>query len=232
MIFNKSDYIFLCFILNNFKTAANLSTKHSRLYAASNSSNIIARSGALIMGLMGPIPGKLFDKYSIRVLAIVGLVITSYATYEFTKHTGETPYSHILGIYILRSFGMSLIMMPIMTAGMNQLPQHLISHGTALSNTIRQVAGSIGTAILVTIMTQQTTEHLSNYTNTLTSNNDFFSRQLSQLGTSGIMSLYAKAIKTSTIDGINNAFLFARLLGLVALLLSFFLRTPKINREK
>ncbi|MCM3018346.1 hypothetical protein M3624_18890 [Priestia megaterium] len=45
-------------------------------------------------------------------------------------------------------------MMPIMTADMNQLPQHLISHGTALSNTIRQVAGSIGTAILVTIMTQ------------------------------------------------------------------------------
>lgn len=93
------------------------------------------------MDLMGPIPGKLFDKYSIRVLAIVGLVITSYATYEFTKHTGETPYSHILGIYTLRSFGMSLIMMPIMTAGMNQLPQHLISHGTALSDTIRQVAG-------------------------------------------------------------------------------------------
>lgn len=59
-------------------------------------------------------------------------------------------------------------MMPTITAGMNQLPQHLISHGTALSNTIRQVAGSIGTAILVTIMTQQTTEHLSNYTNTLT----------------------------------------------------------------
>ncbi|MDD1513690.1 multidrug resistance protein [Priestia megaterium] len=102
-----------------------------------------------------------------------------------------------------------------MTAGMNQLPQHLISHGTALSNTIRQVAGSIGTAILVTIMTQQTTEHLSNYTNTLTTNNDFFSSQLSQLGNSGIISLYAKAITTPTIDGSNDVFLFATLLGLV-----------------
>ncbi|GMG73679.1 hypothetical protein ShirakiTB12_21470 [Priestia megaterium] len=52
-------------------------------------------------------------------------------------------------------------MMPIVTECINQLPQHLISHGTALNNTIRQVAGSIGTAILVTIMTQQTTEHLA-----------------------------------------------------------------------
>lgn len=69
-------------------------------------------------------------------------------------------------------------MMPIVTECINQLPQHLISHGTALNNTIRQVAGSIGTAILVTIMTQQTTEHL------------------------------AKAITTSTIDGSNDAFLF------------------------
>lgn len=91
-------------------------------------------------------------------------------------------------------------MMPIVTECINQLPQHLISHGATLNNTIRQVAGSIGTAILVTIMTQQTTEHLSNYTNTLTTNNDFFSSQLSQLGNSGIVSLYAKAIKTSTID--------------------------------
>lgn len=52
-------------------------------------------------------------------------------------------------------------MMPIVTECINQLPQHLISHGTALNNTIRQVAGSIGTAILVTIITQQTTEHLA-----------------------------------------------------------------------
>lgn len=51
--------------------------------------------------------------------------------------------------------------MPIVTECINQLPQHLISLGTALNNTIRQVAGSIGTAILVTIMTQQTTEHLA-----------------------------------------------------------------------
>ncbi len=92
--------------------------------------------------------------------------------------------------------------MPTMTADMNQLPQHLISHGTALNNTIRQVAGSIGTTILVTIMTQQTTEHL------------------------------AKSITTSTIDGSNDAFLFATLLVLIVLLFSFFLRTPKVNREK
>lgn len=195
-------------------------------------SGLLLLPGALIMGLMGPIAGKLFDKYGIRVLAVIGLSITAYATYEFTRLTGSTSYKHILGIYMLRSFGMSMVMMPIMTAGMNQLPPHLIAHGTALSNTIRQVAGSIGTAILVTIMTQQTTEHFANYTNTLTTNNAFLSSQLNQLGSSGISSLYAKAASNSMINGINDAFLFATLLAIVALIFSFFLRTPKVKTKE
>jgi len=43
-------------------------------------------------------------------------------------------------------------MMPMTTLALNQLPDHLIPHGTAMNNTFRQVAGSIGTAVLVTIM--------------------------------------------------------------------------------
>ncbi len=92
------------------------------------------------MGIMGPIAGKLFDKYGIRPLAIVGLAITTFATYEFTKLSMDTPYSVIMTDYIIRSIGMSFIMMPIMTAGMNALPMKLISHGTATQKYIK--AGS------------------------------------------------------------------------------------------
>ncbi|MBR7518493.1 MFS transporter, partial [Mycobacterium tuberculosis] len=69
----------------------------------------------------------------------------------------DTTYLHIMWIYIVRSFGMAFVMMPIMTAGMNALPPRLISHGNAFVNTMRQLAGSIGTAILVTVMTTQQT---------------------------------------------------------------------------
>ena len=54
-------------------------------------------------------------------------------------------------IYIVRSFGMAFVMMPIMTAGMNAFTTTLNSHGNAFVNTMRQLAGSIGTAILVTV---------------------------------------------------------------------------------
>ncbi|MET1138768.1 MFS transporter, partial [Bacillus subtilis] len=86
---------------------------------------------------MSPISGILFDKVGPRPLAIVGLLITVVTTYEFTTLTIDTPYMYIVLIYAIRAFGMSMLMMPIMTAGMNQLPQHLNSHGTAMSNTLR-----------------------------------------------------------------------------------------------
>ena len=55
---------------------------------------------------------------------------------------------------------MAFVMMPLMTAAINALPPRLISHGNAFLNTMRQLAGSIGTAILVTVMTTQTTNHV------------------------------------------------------------------------
>jgi hypothetical protein len=50
-------------------------------------------------------------------------------------------------------FGIGMVMTPITTLAINQLPKQLISHGTAMNNTMRQITGALGTAILITIMT-------------------------------------------------------------------------------
>ncbi|GMR67263.1 MULTISPECIES: DHA2 family efflux MFS transporter permease subunit [Bacillus] len=209
-------------------------------------SGLLLLPGSLIMGIMGPVAGKLFDKYGIRPLAIIGLAITTYATYEFTKLSMDTPYSVIMTDYIIRSIGMSFIMMPIMTAGMNALPMKLISHGTATQNTSRQVAGSIGTAILITLMTQQTTAHVADYGNMLTTSNPILVDKVHGMGQSlaalagsaqagdamGTQLLYGQISKLSAINGINDAFLIATILAGVAWVLSFFLPSGnKPNRK-
>ncbi len=112
------------------------------------------------MGRLGPFAGKLLDTIGLKPLAIFGIAVMTYATWELTKLNMDTPYMTIMGIYVLRSFGMAFICMPMVTAAINALPGRLASHGNAL-NTMRQLAGSIGTAILVTVMTTQTTQHLS-----------------------------------------------------------------------
>lgn len=201
-------------------------------------SGLLLLPGALIMGFMGPIAGKLLDTIGIKPLAIIGLAITTYGTWELTQLTMDTPYSSILWIYIVRSFGMSFIMMPIMTAGMNSLPARLISHGNALINTMRQLAGSIGTAILVTVMTQQSETHLATFQQDLDKTNPFIQDQLQalaqQLG--GEQQATAAILKfvneLSAVDGVNSAFWVATALSGLALVLSFFLRDKSYYMSK
>ncbi|MFS0639212.1 MDR family MFS transporter [Mesobacillus foraminis] len=119
-------------------------------------SGLMMLPGAVVMGIMSPITGKLFDKMGPRILGVVGLAITAISTYMLAHLQLDSSYAYIILVYTLRMFGMSMVMMPIMTNGLNQLPTRLNPHGTAINNTAQQVSGSIGTAILVTIMNSVT----------------------------------------------------------------------------
>ena len=193
-------------------------------------SGLLLLPGSLIMGFMGPIAGKMLDSFGIKPLALIGLTIMTFATWELTQLNMDTPYTTILVIYIVRSFGMSFIMMPIMTAGMNSLPQRLIPHGNAISNTVRQLAGSIGTAILVTVMTQNTTSHLANMSDNMDSTNPMIQEQIKALSDSvggqeaGTTALFTYFNKLATVQGINDAFWIATLFSVIALILSLFLK--------
>lgn len=193
-------------------------------------SGLLLLPGSLIMGFMGPIAGKMLDSFGIKPLALIGLTIMTFATWELTQLNMDTPYTTILVIYIVRSFGMSFIMMPIMTAGMNSLPQRLIPHGNAISNTVRQLAGSIGTAILVTVMTQNTTTHLANMSDNMDSTNPMIQEQIKALSESvggeeaGTTALFTFFNKLATVQGINDAFWIATLFSAIALILSLFLK--------
>jgi MFS family permease len=108
------------------------------------------------MGIMSPITGKLFDKFGPRILGVIGLTVTGVSTYMLAHLQIDSSYTYIILVYTLRMLGMSMVMMPIMTNGLNQLPTVLNPHGTAINNTAQQVSGSIGTAVLVTIMNSVT----------------------------------------------------------------------------
>ena len=125
----------------------------------------------IINGVLGPVAGKLLDTIGLKPLALFGIAVMTYGTYELTKLNMDTSYLHIMSIYVIRSIGMAFVMMPLITAAINALPPRLISHGNAFLNTMRQLAGSIGTAILVTVMTTQSTNHLNAFATELDKTN-------------------------------------------------------------
>ena len=110
--------------------------------------------GALVMGIMNPITGILFDKYGARVLAITGLIILTLGGFGLAFLTVDTSHIYITTVYSIRLLGIAMIQMPLTTSGLNTLDRSLYSHGNAASNTLRQVAGSIGTSIIITIMSK------------------------------------------------------------------------------
>lgn len=116
-------------------------------------SGLVIMPGAILMGIMNPFAGRLFDKYGPRVLSITGLVILTISTIGFATLNSSTDVVWLTIIYAIRMFSMSLINMPITTWAMNALDNKLLNHGTSVNNTLRQVSGSLGTALLVSIDT-------------------------------------------------------------------------------
>ncbi|MGG1880476.1 DHA2 family efflux MFS transporter permease subunit [Paenibacillus cisolokensis] len=174
-------------------------------------SGLLMLPGAILMGIMSPITGAIFDKVGAKWLAVAGLLITAITTWEFSNLTETLSYGHIMMIYTARMFGMSLLMMPIQTAGLNALPQSMNAHGTAMSNTLRMVSGSIGTAILVTIMATQAESRGA----AMVQSGQFNPQNQADM---------LQVAHESTIYGINYAFVIATWITVVSLLLAFFIK--------
>jgi EmrB/QacA subfamily drug resistance transporter len=169
-------------------------------------SGLLMLPGALLMGVMSPITGKLFDKYGAKVLAITGMSIVVISTYFFSDLSMETTYLQIMGIYTIRMFGISMVMMPVMTNGLNTLPMKAYPHGTAMNNTLQQVSGAIGSALLITIMNTRTTSAAKD------------------LALSGADP--TSILKTSMLEGINYTFFISTFIAAIALLLTLFIKKP------
>ncbi|MGE6632030.1 MDR family MFS transporter [Bacillus sp. NPDC077027] len=158
---------------------------------------LILLPGALFMGLLSPLIGRIFDKVGGKGLALGGFAILTVTTLPFMMLSLDTSITLITIAYTVRLIGVGMIMMPLTTAGINSLPPHLIPHGTAMNNTMRQVGGSIGTAVLVSIMS-------------------------SSAANAGVSNTLKAAV-----HGINTSFFVAGIIAVIGLGLSLFLKEKR-----
>ncbi len=177
--------------------------------------------GAILMSIMSPITGKLFDKFGGRILALIGLTITTITTYYFSKLSLETTYTQLVILNAVRMLGMSMVMMPVSTNGLNQLPTRLYPHGTAMNNTLNQVAGAIGTALLVTLMSTRTETHASELAAAAMKN------IVGQPTEAAMLEMKQQIGMNAMLAGINDAFLAATFISAVAIVLAFFIKRAK-----
>lgn len=114
-------------------------------------SGLLLFPGALIMIIVSPISGTLYDRYGIRKLSITGFAILTLASIPMIWFDQSTSLWWIAFLYTVRMIGIGLVIMQLNTAGVNALPERYTLHGNTVAATIRQIVSSLGTSLLVTI---------------------------------------------------------------------------------
>lgn len=154
--------------------------------------------GGLVMGLMAPFVGRLFDRFGPTVLIVPGTILVSVVLWTMTTLDQSTSVMFILALHVVLSIGLALMFTPLFTSSLGSLPRHLYSHGSAVIGTVQQVAGAAGIAVFVSLMTMRATDLIN----------------------SGV------EVVPATSQGIQLAFFCGAIISLFAIVAAFFIRRP------
>jgi DHA2 family lincomycin resistance protein-like MFS transporter len=114
---------------------------------------LLVMPGGLAMGMLGPIVGRLFDRFGGRVLVIPGSIGIVASLAGFSQVSMAMPYWQVLGLHMLLMLSLAAVFTPVFTISLGALPPHLYPHGSSMVATLQQVAAAFGTALAVTVMT-------------------------------------------------------------------------------
>jgi DHA2 family lincomycin resistance protein-like MFS transporter len=112
---------------------------------------LVVLPGALIMGLTGPLIGRIYDRWGTRVLLVPGTIITSALLWVFTTFDENTSVWAVAIAQTALSLGLAMSFTPLFTASLASLERRFYSYGSAVVGTVQQVAGAAGIALLITI---------------------------------------------------------------------------------
>lgn len=113
---------------------------------------MILLPGGLLMGLMGPVVGRLYDRVGPRPLLVPGVILVSAVMWALTLVSQYTPIWAVVAGHVTLSFGLALAFTPLFTASMGSVPMPLYSHASAILGSVQQVAGAAGIALFVAVM--------------------------------------------------------------------------------
>lgn len=113
---------------------------------------LILLPGAALMGCVAPFIGRAFDRFGARPLVVPGTVIVSGALWAMTSLDENSPAIAIVATHVALSLGLGAMITPLLTTALGSVPPSLYSHGSAIVNTLQQIAGAAGTALFITLM--------------------------------------------------------------------------------
>ncbi|GAA4681663.1 MDR family MFS transporter [Frondihabitans cladoniiphilus] len=165
------------------------------------STGLLLLPGGIVMGALAPIVGRIYDRVGPTALLVVGSVLVSLALWLMRFLLGEGSPAYMVPIvHIVLSIGLACTFTPLFSAALGSLKPDLYSHGSAILNTVQQVAAGAGTALFVTLLAT---------------------------GSAAQIKLGATPI-SATAGGVQAAFMVGAIISLFPIVASFFVRKPPV----
>jgi len=196
----------------------------------------------IIQGAFSPISGWFSDKISAKVPIIAGVGLLAFSFFLNSHLSFLTEHSYIMTSLYLRGLGLGLVFTPLSTLSLLTIPREKMAQASGIMNTVRQIGGSLGVALLSTLLTSRVNFHSQMYGNSIQSGSQTFqyvtknmAYYIQQHGGGSFttalkqgQSLLMSNVGTQAfVQGVNDDFLVAACISMLGFIPIIFLRSKK-----
>ncbi len=241
--FGISNIILVIFSLGMFGSTFLLPVylQNSLGYTALQAGSVFLPVG-IIQGITAPISGKITDKISPKLPLFVGVILFSLSFYMNANLSWLTERHYIMLALYLRGLAMGLMFTALTTVSLLEIPREKMAQASAITNSIRQLGGSLGVALLATLLTSRVGYYNQLYGGAIKPGSEVYKQTVKRInyhmqyeaGSSPSNATHDSQIlllsnlnKQSYIQGINDDFLLAGIITLIGGIPIFFLNTKK-----
>jgi MFS transporter, DHA2 family, multidrug resistance protein len=220
--------------------------QNSMGYTALQAGSVFLPVG-IIQGFLAPVSGRISDRLNPKIPMTIGILLMAFSFYLNSKLSFLSEMKAIMISLYVRGVGMGLTFTAMSTIALLEVPREKMAQASGISNSIRQLGGSLGVAILATLLTTRVNYHAQQYGMALNARSESYQETSKDLrfyaqheagASPAVAAQYSQTAiltninKQAYIEGINDDFLLAGIITLLGGIPIIFMHTKKSKTEK
>ncbi len=241
--FGISNIILIIFSIGMFGSTFLMPVylQNSLGYTALQAGSVFLPVG-IIQGIMAPISGRISDRINPKLPIFVGIILLAFSFYLNSKLSFLTELNAIMVSLYIRGIAMGLMFTALNTISLLEISRDKMAQASAITNTIRQLGGSLGVALLATMLTTRASFHMQAFGEEMKAGSEIYQKSINNLkyhilhesGSSPAVAarqsqalMSANISKQAFIEGVNDDFLLAAIITLIGGIPIIFLHSKK-----
>ncbi len=196
----------------------------------------------ILQGVTAPIIGIITDKINPKYPLILGIILLAVSFFINSYLSLLSEHGYIMNSLYVRGLGMGMLFTPLSTVALLEIHRDNMAQASSIFNTLRQLGGSFGVAVLATIFTSRIHYHSQMYGESLSANSPVFKGTVMHLsnhiqhfaGSNAFISLkqtqallFSNVSLQAFVQSIDDDFLIAGIITIITIIPILFLHTKR-----